>query len=385
METKARYTLIGLFTLLVIGGIFGFIYWLHSTGGIGRRAEYKVQFESSVSGLLVGSNVLFNGVRVGEVSSLHLNPDKPTEVMATIAVDAATPVRSDTAVNMDFQGLTGSPVIVLSGGSPTAAPLQSTDGQPPLLHAPPEAGLTLSQSARDALGKFDKILGDNADPLHDAITNIKTFAEALSRNSDHVDGIMAGLERMTGGAAAKAAGTIFTFNVPGDIQKCSQRGDSQLTVPEPVGLMSINSDQIPVLGSQEAAKPYKTGSFSDAIPSVLQVKIIEALENSQCFKSVARVIDTVEPDVQVIFDIRKFGVVPGDTPMADIDLSAKIATGGAIAASKVFHASIALQSADAVGAAHAFDEGFGKIARAMVPWVAQVAANHPKPKDEPAP
>ncbi|HMN36167.1 MAG TPA: ABC-type transport auxiliary lipoprotein family protein [Hyphomicrobium sp.] len=381
METKARYTLIGLFTLLVIGGIFAFVYWLHHTGGIGRRAEYRVLFQGSVSGLLAGSNVLFNGVRVGEVRSLELDSDKPTNVMATIAIDAATPVRSDTAVSMDFQGLTGAPVIVLSGGSPSAPQLQPADGQPPLLQALPDAGTTLSQSARDALGRFDKLVGENSEPLHDAIVNIKTFAEALSRNSGHVDGIMAGLERMTGGAAAKAASTIFTFDVPPDIKKCAHANEAQITVPEPVGLMSLNSDQIPVLGSQDAAKSYKTGSFSDAIPSLLQVKIIEALENSHCFKSVARVIESVEPDVQLVFDIRKFGVAGGPAPSADIDLSAKVAQKGAITASQVFRQHVPLASADAAGAAAALNQGFGKIARDLVPWVAQATAAHAQPDD----
>lgn len=384
METKARYVLIGLFTLSVVGAIFAFVYWLHNTGGIGRRAEYRVLFQSSVSGLLVGSNVLFNGVRVGEVSSLKLNAEKPMEVLATISIDPSTPVRSDTAVSMDFQGLTGAPVIVLSGGDPASPALQSTDTQPPLMRAPPNAGETLSQSARNALGRFDKILGDNSDAVHDAINNIKTFAEALSRNSDRVDGIMAGLERMTGGTAAKAQAQIFTFNVPPDIKKCAHPSDAEITVPEPVGLMSINSERIPVLGDQDAAKNFKDGSFSDSVPALLQVKLIQALEDSQCFKSVARFIETVEPDVQLVIDIRKFSVVTGATPAADLDLSVKIAQKGTIVASQVFREHEPLASADAAGAAKALDQAFGKIARQIVPWVAQaIAANKQSSKEAP--
>src|SRR6516164_6646985 len=96
METRAPYALIGLFVLAAIGAVFGFAYWLNNTGGLSERAVYRVRFENTVSGLLTGAAVLFNGIRVGEVTALGLNPDDPRQVMATIAVVAATPVRSDT-------------------------------------------------------------------------------------------------------------------------------------------------------------------------------------------------------------------------------------------------------------------------------------------------
>src|SRR3974390_3401144 len=118
METRAPYALIGLFVLAAIGAVFGFVYWLHNTGGLGERAVYRVRFENTLSGLLTGAAVLFNGIRVAEVTDLGLNPENPREVMATIAVAAATPLRSDTRAGLEFQGLTGVPVISLQGGAP---------------------------------------------------------------------------------------------------------------------------------------------------------------------------------------------------------------------------------------------------------------------------
>ena len=38
METRANYVLIGLFTLAVIVGAFGFVYWFHHVGGVARAA-----------------------------------------------------------------------------------------------------------------------------------------------------------------------------------------------------------------------------------------------------------------------------------------------------------------------------------------------------------
>ena len=77
METKARYVLVGLFALFVIAGVFGFVYWLETIGGSGERVVYRIHFERTVSGLRVGSAVLFNGLRVGEVTGLALDLDNP--------------------------------------------------------------------------------------------------------------------------------------------------------------------------------------------------------------------------------------------------------------------------------------------------------------------
>ena len=44
MEIKARYVLIGLFTLASIVAGFAFVYWLETTGGLGKRTSYKVRF-----------------------------------------------------------------------------------------------------------------------------------------------------------------------------------------------------------------------------------------------------------------------------------------------------------------------------------------------------
>ena len=116
METRAPFVVVGAFVLAAIVAVFGFVYWLHNTGGLGPRATYHVQFDGSVPGLLVGAAVLFNGIRVGEVTDLGLAPDSPRRVNATISVASTTPVRSDTKVGLEFQGLTGVPVVALEGG-----------------------------------------------------------------------------------------------------------------------------------------------------------------------------------------------------------------------------------------------------------------------------
>src|SRR6186997_1332369 len=135
METRAPFVVVGAFVLAAVAAVFGFVYWLQNTGGLGPRATYHVQFEGSVPGLLVGAAVLFNGIRVGEVTELKLATDNPRRVNATIGVSAGTPVRADTKVGLDFQGLTGVPAVALEGGKETV-----DTGKVPTLIAEPGAG-----------------------------------------------------------------------------------------------------------------------------------------------------------------------------------------------------------------------------------------------------
>src|SRR5271154_588237 len=107
METNARYMTVGIAVLAVVAAVFGFVYWLNNNVGLGARTLYRVRFENTVSGLQVGAAAQFNGIRVGEVANLQLDKDDPRGIIATISVDSATPVRSDTRIGIAFQGLMG--------------------------------------------------------------------------------------------------------------------------------------------------------------------------------------------------------------------------------------------------------------------------------------
>src|SRR5579859_6236028 len=222
METRAPFVLIGAFVLAAIAAAFGFVYWLHNTGGLGARATYHVQFEGSVPGLLVGAGVLFNGIRVGEVTELGLSPDNPRSVSATISVDATTPVRPDTKVGLEFQGLTGVPVIALEGGTAPAGA-----GGVPTLIAEPGAGQSMTQAARDALRRVDSVLAENAEPLKSTIANLQVFSEGLARNTGKLDGIVAGLEKMTGGGTP-AQKITYDLQAPQNLGPASKTIKGQL-------------------------------------------------------------------------------------------------------------------------------------------------------------
>ena len=190
MERKAHYALIGLFTFAVVAGAFGFIFWLHHSSGKKQAVAYRVIFDSSVSGLQVGGNVLFNGIRVGEVTNLRLDPDKPNQVVAMLAVNKSTPIRSDTRVGLEFAGLTGVAAVSLKGVSAKTPLIEREEGEPPTLRADPSASQDMMQAAREVLNKAEEVITANQEALHQAIADVATFSASLARNSDSVDAIV---------------------------------------------------------------------------------------------------------------------------------------------------------------------------------------------------
>jgi len=209
METRANYMLIGLFTLAVIAGGFGFVYWFNTIGGAGERATYRIVFEGSVSGLHTGAAVLFNGIRVGEVTALRLDPATPRDVIAMVAVDKTVGVRADTMVSLEYQGVTGVASIALRGGS-TDAPRPA--GDPPTLTVDATGAQDVTQAAREAMRRIDALVSDNEAVLKGALKNIEMFSQTLATNSDRINSILAGAEGLLGGANGQ----------PGDIAQAAR-------------------------------------------------------------------------------------------------------------------------------------------------------------------
>jgi phospholipid/cholesterol/gamma-HCH transport system substrate-binding protein len=369
MEVRARYVRMGAFTLAVMLLGFGFVYWLNNSAGFGNRVAYRVEFSGPVAGLLRGSAVLFNGIRVGEVTELALDPMRPRQVLATINIDRGTPVRTNTDVSIDFQGLTGSPVVTLTGGSGTEVPV-GAEGGLPLLKARADAGQTMSQSARDVLHRLDGILAENAQPLRSLLANIDAFAGALARNSDKVDGIVSGLERMTGGTTARARANTFNLR-PLRVTESKERAPSvQLIVPEPSALMSLDSERIAVVSADGALSALPDGQWTDAVTRIVQASIIRGLEDSRTFGGVSRPIEDLASDYRLSVDVRKFQLGVGQ--IAEIELGGKIIDNkGRIIATQVFQASAPVQGDDAAAAVAGIDRAMGKAGPEFIAWVAQ--------------
>ena len=372
METRARYALIGLFMFAVILASFGFVYWLENKGGFGERETYLIQFESSVSGLLVGSAVLFNGIRVGDVTNVALNPDEPQQVIATIAVNRNTPVREDTRVNVESQGLTGGIAVT---------PLPSDGNAPPTLVAPPGVGQDWTQSARDAFQEVQGVVAQNAEPLNEAIVNIEVFTEALARNADKIDGILAGIERMTGGSADKSKTPLYSLAVATDLPAPPEHTPNwQLLVPEPSTLMGFNTDKILTQPRPDESLPLENAEWSDNLPVLVQAKVLQTFENAGYARSVSGSRDGFANNYELLINIRNFHVSTQDGAQAEIGFLARLQDqNGEIIASKLFKGSKTANGTDARAYVDALSEVFGKLQLELLEWTTAALDAAPMP------
>jgi phospholipid/cholesterol/gamma-HCH transport system substrate-binding protein len=372
METRAPYALIGLFVLAAVAAVFGFVYWLHNSGGLSERTVYRVRFEGSVPGLLTGAAVLFNGIRVGEVTDLRLNPADPRQVTATIAVAPGTPVRADTQAGLEFQGLTGIPVIALQGGSASAtAPTPA--GEPLVLAADPGAGQSMTEAARAALRRVDTVLAENAEPLRNTIANLNTFTGALARNSERIDGIVAGLERLTGAAPALPPPPSYDLGAARTFPPSGKPPRGQLVVRDPTAPIALDTQKILARGDSGGSEPVAGGQWSDNLPKLVQARVIQSFENAGLLRSVDRPIEALNAEYQLLIDIRSFQISTSPEPVADVEFTAKIlGADGKIIEARTFHATAPVKGKDVSGAAAALGEAFQKAATELVSWVVTI-------------
>lgn len=184
MKTRASNLMIGTVTLAVIAAAFAGLLGFRKLHSIGQQSPLRIVFDGSASGLREGGGVNFDGVHVGEIKSLKL--DNPRKVVALVMLDSTAPIRKDTAVGLEFQGLTGVAAISLTGGAAAAAPVPLDQDGVPVLNA----DLSETQSIRDTLHNVDRILIGNQSTLKSALLGFETYTASLAGKGDAIGQII---------------------------------------------------------------------------------------------------------------------------------------------------------------------------------------------------
>lgn len=184
MKARASNLMIGTTTLAVIAAAFIGVLGFRKIHGIQQRGPLRIVFEGSASGLQKGGSVNFDGVQVGEILSLKL--DNPRKIVAFTRVDNTAPIRKDTVVGLEFQGLTGVAAISLTGGAAEAPPVPlDADGVPTLT-----ADLSEIQSIRDTLHSVDRILVGNQATIKDGLLSFETYTASLAGKGDAIEQVL---------------------------------------------------------------------------------------------------------------------------------------------------------------------------------------------------
>ena len=198
METRANYVLIGSFTLAVIAAAFGFVLWFQSLHTTKARSPLRIVFEGPAAGLRNGGSVNFNGIRVGEVISVKL--DNPRRVVALAMVENSAPIRKDTLVGLEFQGLTGVAAISLKGGEEAAPAVPLDEDGIAVLTADPNRLQDVTEAIRGTLQNINRVVADNQEAVKSSLHNLETFTNSLARNSVRIDAIMERVDGVMGKA-----------------------------------------------------------------------------------------------------------------------------------------------------------------------------------------
>ena len=206
METRANYVLIGSFTLAVIAAAFGFVLWFQSLHTTKLRSPLRIVFEGPAAGLRNGGSVNFNGIRVGEVVSVKL--DNPRRVVALAMVENNAPIRKDTLVGLEFQGLTGVAAISLKGGDESAPSVPLGEDGIPVLTADPNGLQDVTEAIRGTLQNINRVVAENQQAVKNSLHNLEVFTGALSRNGQKIDDVMAKVD----GVMAKADSLMLGLN-----------------------------------------------------------------------------------------------------------------------------------------------------------------------------
>lgn len=246
METRANNLLVGSFVLLILVGTAVFFLWLAKFQFDAVFSRYDIHFEGSVSGLKVGSSVELNGILVGEVIDIQIDPEQVENVIVTIEVPAETPVREDTLASLQIKGLTGGITVQLAGGTQTAAALVAKPGQKravipsqassfeQLLEDAPE----LLQSLQLLVGRASALLNENNQAAFaQSLNNVSALTGALAARTDDFDTLISSAVqtmdnlRDSSDALKETAGTIQA--TAGTIQETAGTINTTVTRNEP--------------------------------------------------------------------------------------------------------------------------------------------------------
>ncbi|HET7930631.1 MAG TPA: MlaD family protein [Rhodanobacteraceae bacterium] len=224
METKAHHVLIGAFTLVVVVLGVLFALWLARTSLSRQYNHYDIIFTEAVTGLSKGSPVQYNGIQVGEVSQLKLDPKDPRKVIARIQVAADTPIKTDTRAKLGLLGLTGVAFVQLTGGMPNSAPLMPSAEDPvPVIRSESSALTKLLESGGDVVTSLNGILDrlgkivsqDNVDRINHTLKNIDQTTTALASERDDLRTLIAQAAQASKQLNETLAGANQLVNGPG--------------------------------------------------------------------------------------------------------------------------------------------------------------------------
>lgn len=169
MERNANYAMVGFASLVLLVGLAAFVLWLAQVRFARDYDVYDIVFDGPVRGISQGGEVHFNGIKVGEVTRIALDPVNASRVISRIKVTSDVPIKTDSYATLEAQGITGVNYVQITAGTRTRPLLKEATphGQVPVIRSQKgtladllEGGGTVLQRSVEALDRVNRLLSD---------------------------------------------------------------------------------------------------------------------------------------------------------------------------------------------------------------------------------
>jgi phospholipid/cholesterol/gamma-HCH transport system substrate-binding protein len=200
-----NYAVVGAFVLVLGAALIGIVLWLASGGAFQKKYDlYLAIMNESVAGLNLNAPVKYNGVDVGKVRKIWLEPGNPEQVNLFFAIERGTPVKEDTVAVLKTQGLTGIAYVELSGGARESPYLTATAGNEyPVIRTKSSLSARLENILTSVLAKLDStsssinaILSDeNKEAFKNALADIAIVTRTISERKEAIDKVIVSAAR----------------------------------------------------------------------------------------------------------------------------------------------------------------------------------------------
>jgi phospholipid/cholesterol/gamma-HCH transport system substrate-binding protein len=219
---------VGLFVTASFFILAAAILWLAGSRFLQPVDIYRINFAKSVSGLLPGAAVEYQGVTVGKVDNLRLIDEMPPRVAVTIALQPGTPVRQNTTALLVGSLVTGIRIVELQGGSgdaPLLAPGGTISVKGGEFEEFRDRASEIAERLASTLTRIEQDLlsEDNRAAISSFLRNASLLTESLRASLDDVSTpeTRASLKAMVDNLAQAAAGiksvTAAVNDIRGDL------------------------------------------------------------------------------------------------------------------------------------------------------------------------
>ena len=200
METRAHYVAVGAFVLAMVFLGFAAVLWLAGTQFAVNYDHYDIFFKGPVTGLTKGAAVDYNGIRVGQVSEIEIDPNNVEQIRVTVEIKSNVVIKEDAAANVETNILSGVSYILITRGTQEAKNLTAHDGQRyPVIRSRRSTLASISARGPQLLEKLDDILDHVEDLLNDhnreviaaTLEHVEKFTGTLSAHTDDIGQMVA--------------------------------------------------------------------------------------------------------------------------------------------------------------------------------------------------